>query len=439
MPPHPNWDFLIYFMTAFTGVMIVFVILMSIYYLVFWSISAKKIVRAPHSDKFTEFAVLIAARNESNVISHLLESLTKQTYSREHFEAYIIVERDDDPTIEIVKKYGFKYFVRDQLTEERKTKGFALQECIAYFKRENLHYDAYMIFDADNVLDSDYLETMNDLRQTGVKVGLGYRNFTNSNTNWLTVGSSIMFAYMNEVTNKGRSYLFHKATLMGTGYYVDSDIIDDIGGWIFTGMTEDIQLTSYCYYHDVYMFYYPLTSFYDEQSPKYKTVHNQHIRWLAGYFQRRKFLKKAGVQYDYHTKSMLNFMNFEYRWGVMPFVIFNVVMLICSIVNLVFGIWAAIRTTDVGLYYVIYLFSLAAFQMISGYMSFVLPAMITIIRDKGKMSLTTKNKIVGMLTYMFFFYDFGLAFLDGLFHPEKKTNWKRVEHTGEINNKNIEK
>ena len=110
-----NYEILIDFMTILTSVMIVFVLFMSIYYLIFWNISARKIKQAPHSDKYTNFAVLIAARNESKVIAHILESLKKQTYPREHFEVYVIVEKESDPTVEIVKEYGFKTFVRDRL------------------------------------------------------------------------------------------------------------------------------------------------------------------------------------------------------------------------------------------------------------------------------------------------------------------------------------
>ncbi len=423
-------------MTALTGVMIAFVLLMSIYYLCFWSLSARKVEKAPHSDKLTKFAILIAARNESKVISGILESLQKQTYPRKSFDVYVIVEKDNDPTIEIVKQFGFNYFVRDRLMDGRRTKGFALQECIDYFWRNKINYDAYMIFDADNILDPDYIENMNDLRQTGARVGLGYRNFTNANSNWLTVGSSLMFSYMNEVTSKGRTILFHKATLMGTGYFVDDIVIREAGGWVFTGMTEDIQLTSYCYYHDIHMRYYPVTCFYDEQSTSFKTTHLQHLRWLYGYFERRSFLKKAGVQHDYHTKGMQSFMNFEFSWGLIPFVIFNVVMVISAIINIVFGALATYSGTITE--YAV-LFAFAAFQLLLVYMSFVLPALITVLRDNERLNLTRKNKIIGVLTYMFYFYDFVWAFLDGLFHPEKRRTWSRVKHTGEITNTNIKK
>ena len=423
-------------MTSITGVMIAFVLLMSIYYLIYWSVSARKTEPVPHSDKLTKFAVLIAARNESKVISHILESLKKQTYPADSFEVYVIVEKESDPTVEIVKSFGYKYFVRDRLMDGRRTKGFALQECIDYFWRNEIQFDSYMIFDADNILEERYLEVMNDLRQTGVRVGLGFRNFTNANTNWLTIGSSVMFAYMNDVTSKGRSIVFHKATLMGTGYYVDDVIIKDAGGWIFTGMTEDIQLTSYCYYHDINMRYYPLVCFYDEQSPDFKTVHAQHVRWLAGYFQRRKFLKKAGVQHDYHSSGMLSFMNFEFNCGLIPFIIFNVVMSIGAIVDLVF---ASIGTFYVGPEHYGLLFGLAAFQFLLVYVSFALPAFITILRANDRINLTTKNKIIGVLTYIFFFYEFALAFIDGLLHPKKKTTWTRIKHTGEVTNKALKK
>lgn len=417
--------------------MIVLLLLTSMYYLLYWTLSAKPVVKVPHSDILSKFAVLIAARNESKVISHLLESLSNQTYPRSHFDVYVIVESDDDPSIEIAKKFGFSSFVRDRLEDGRKTKGFALQECIDYLWRNNLNYDAYMIFDADNILDSNYIEVMNDLRQTGVRVGLGYRNFTNANRNWLTIGSAIMFSYMNQVTSKGRSLAFHKATLMGTGYYVDDQIIKDAGGWIFTGMTEDIQLTVYCYYHDIYMRYYPVVDFYDEQSADYKTVHMQHLRWLAGYFQRRTFLKKAGVQHDHHPKRMQTLMRAEFYCGFIPFIIFHVVNFITGIICIVFASLAVIERAsayDIGM-----LFFLGFFALFLNYLSLVIPAILTIVRDNEKMKLTTWSKIKGILTYTFFFYDFGLAAVDGFLHPKKKQTWSKVKHTGEVTHKDITK
>ena len=427
-----TYELAIYLGWAISSVNLVFLFTLSIYYLCFWSMSGKPIDPVPHSDNKTKFAILIAARNESNVIGNIFKSLKEQTYDKDYFDVWAIVESEEDPTCQIALEYGYHYFVRDRLTPDRKTKGFALQECIDFFNRENLKYDAYMIFDADNVVAPNYIEVMNDLRQTGVKVGLGYRNFTNANQNWLTVGGAVLFDYMNQITSRGRSYLFHKATLMGTGYYVDSDIIEEAGGWIFTGMTEDIQLTTYCYQNDIYMRYYPLVFFYDEQASDYKNVHTQHLRWLYGYFQRRKFLKKAGVKRDYHTKSLQNFMKFEFQFGIIPFVIFNVISIILLIACLALASHAVIKGKPV--YYYGMIFGLAAWQVFIIYLTFAIPAFLVIFRDNKNLKLTKWNCFVGVTTYIFYFSDFVFAFFDGLFHPSKRTTWSKIEHKGEVTN-----
>ena len=429
-----DFDLVFIILLAASGVSIVLILLTSIYYLIFWSVSARKLRLVPHSENKSKFALLIAARNESNVIEHILDSLDNQTYPREYFEAYIIVESEDDPTVEIVKKHGYQYYVRDRLGPGRRTKGFALQECIDHLWANNINYDAYMIFDADNILEPNYIEVMNDVRQTGVQVGLGYRNFTNADTNWVTANCAVMFSYMNQITSYGRSIIFHKATLMGTGYFIDDSLIREIGGWIFTGMTEDIQLTTYCYYHDIYMSYYPDVCFYDEQASDMKTVHNQHVRWLAGYMESRKFLKKEGVQKSYHSKNLQRMMTYEFRVGIIPFVIFNVISFLIAIAAIVFGALSVRHGAD---YQTGILFATAAFQLSALYMSFVVTAILSIIRNRKYLKLSPKNEILCILTYMFYFYDFFTAFVDMVFHPKKRKEWVRIDHVGTINNKDV--
>ena len=432
-----QYDLYTYLVWSISAVALVALFLVSMYYFSMWSLSGKPVQKIPHSDKLSRFAVLIAARDESKVIAGILNSLKNQTYNPKYFDVWVIVESEDDPTVQIVKLFGYNYFVRDEITPLRKTKGFALQECIRHFDKEGIEYDAYMIFDADNIIENCYLEAMNDLRQTGVKVGLGYRAFTNANHNWLTACSAIMFTYMNQVTGRGRSILFHKMTLMGTGYYVDSDIIKDAGGWIFTGMTEDIQLSSYCYYHDVYMSYYPLVHFYDEQAADFKTVHTQHIRWVSGYLEKRKKLQIAGKNYDYHTKSVQRLMLFDFKYGLVPFIIFNVVCIILAIADLVLGIFSVYQQQ--GAYRIGIIFANFGYQLFILLFIFAIPAAIVLYRENKVLKLSKGLCLISLLTYGLFFYDFAFAFLDGLFHPSKKRNWKKVDHSGEITNEHAEK
>lgn len=416
-------------------VMVLFTIFLFWYYLAYFFTARRKAKEIPEAKEYTKFGVLIAARNESKVIRGIFESLKAQTYPKDFFDVWIIVESKDDPSCQIAEEYGYRYFVRDRLTNERRTKGFALQEIIDYFGRKNILYDAYMIFDADNTLNSDFIEHMNNVRQTGVKVATGYRNFTNANVNWLTSTSAVMFAYMNQVTSRGRSYLFHKATLMGTGYYVDRSVIEEAGGWIFTGMTEDIQLTAYCYYHDIYMRYYPKAVFFDEQSAKFKDVHNQHVRWLAGFFSSRRYLKKTGIFYDYHKGARKAWMHTEFRVGVMPLIIYNVLNALLLIASIVLSICAIFFAKDISLVWKC--FGLTIYQFLVLYLPFVVGSSYILITERKMLNIKGGKAVLCVLTYFFFFYDFLWAFLDMIFHKKKRSSWVKIEHTGEKDKTNV--
>ena len=97
------------------------VIMLSVawYYIGYFLISLRKIPKVPHSDKYTKFAVLVPARNESKVIHNIIKALKAQSYPEEYFDVWFITEQENDPTNKIAIKNGFHYFVRDQLTPEK--------------------------------------------------------------------------------------------------------------------------------------------------------------------------------------------------------------------------------------------------------------------------------------------------------------------------------
>ena len=405
------------------------------YYVAGFFISAKRTPTVPHSDKLTKFAILIPARNEHKVVGNLLNSLEKQTYPKEWFDVWFITESEDDPTNALVKEKGFNYFVRDELTDKRKTKGFALQECIRFFKNNNLQYDAYMIFDADNVLDLNYIEAMNDLRQTGVEVGVGYRNFTNINVNWLTTCSAILFSYMNSFTSKNRTRLFKKALISGTGYYVNADIIDECGGWIFTGMTEDTEFTTFCVYHDINMKYYPRVNFYDEQSPSFRNNHRQHIRWVWGFMENRNRFKKGGVNHHATSKMTNNAAKFEYNVGLFPFAfccVADALLIVTSLILYFFSLYYEPQYSHTCLMHFFLQFGTL-------YLLFALIAAVTIGHNRNHLRMSVGSIIWCVLTYFFYFTDLLVAFVHGLIIPKSRKVWKPIKHTGKVKDKRAKK
>ena len=61
--------------------------------------------------KENQFAILIPARDESKVISNLLDSIKKQTFKIDSKDIYIIVESKKDKTVSIAKERNINIII----------------------------------------------------------------------------------------------------------------------------------------------------------------------------------------------------------------------------------------------------------------------------------------------------------------------------------------
>lgn len=279
-----------------------------------------------------KFCVLIAARNESNVIGRLLKSLKNQHYDPKKFDVYVIVEDPKDKTIDITKSYGYTPFVRKDLSKVGK--GYALDECIQEIFDSNKDYDIMTIVDADNVLAPNYLEEFNNAFCFGYPVGHAYHKQLNEGGNWLADCSTLTFAGMNTFQNKARTALGRNIIMSGSGLYLDFNIIKDLGGWTFTTLTEDYEFSIYCAIHNIRTAYVPTTYYYDEQATTLSQSRKQRVRWIKGYTQvNKKYgreLKKDLFKNTTNINSKLDFTigvvpNALYVAGLMLYELFNIV------------------------------------------------------------------------------------------------------------------
>ncbi len=421
------------------AIMIAYVVMLLFfwYYLVYFFLSFKKPKKYAKAKEYTRFAVIIPARYESDVIKGILSSLDNQTYPKDFFDVYVVVESEDDPTVEIVKNTRYRIIYRGEL-KNRRRKGFAIEDCLITLKKIRLYknYDSFMIFDADNLLGANYIEKMNDLRISGgYEVGFGYRNFLNATKNYITINSAIQLAMLNGVFSKGRSILFDKIMLNGTGYYIDREVIDGAGGWIFNGLTEDVELTTYCTYHNVKMGYCEEAEYYDEEPETHKVMHKQHIRWVWGYLENKKRFKKNGTNHNAKKRWIRNLAIFEYNFLLWPVVVY-VVLAILSFLGM-FILFLTSFYFDPSMS--IYLFLHSLIPLSSIYLLGFLGTAGVLIANRKHFKFTFLQNMLGLFTFSFWFFDFIFAFFDGLFHKKKRTSWSRIPHKGHITNKNIKK
>ncbi len=256
----------------------------------------------PTKEKIKEpnFCILIPAKDESKVITGLLESIQNQTFKISMKNIYIIIEDLTDPTLKIAKKFGANIIMRRKIHLRRK--GYALMEAIEYLNERKKFFDAYFIFDADNVLDKNFLKNMIKTFKDGYDIGIGYRNTKNGNTNAIAASSSLIFSIINTVGNSRKTKKTMNSTISGTGFYINGKFIKEWNTYPFHTLTEDYELTLYAITHNMTTFYNKNAIYYDEQPEEYKIYKIQRTRWIKGYFEARKLYKE-------NLKKQLKFSN----------------------------------------------------------------------------------------------------------------------------------
>ena len=78
-----------------------------------------------------KYAVVIAARNEEEVIGNLIDSINKQDYDKELISVFVVADNCTDNTALVAEKHGAICYTRSD--SKNRTKGFALKylfECI---------------------------------------------------------------------------------------------------------------------------------------------------------------------------------------------------------------------------------------------------------------------------------------------------------------------
>ena len=217
----------------------------------------------------TRFAVLVPARNEESVIGDLLESLNDQDYPEELYTVYAVINNCTDGTKQRALEAGAKII---ECEGKITCKGDVLK--YAFKNLESSDHDAYVIFDADNVVHPGFLSAMNNVYASGHKVGQGRKDSKNMGDNWI----SASFFY-----NRARTHMGAAATINGTGFMVAKEVVDD--GFDPHTVTEDIELALISLLKGYKVVYTDGAVTYDEQPTDFRTAWHQRKRWSRGIIQ----------------------------------------------------------------------------------------------------------------------------------------------------------
>ncbi len=381
----------------------------------------KKTTSAYKARKLHRFAFIIAARNESAVIGNLIKSIKAQNYPSELIDVIVVADNCSDNTAEISRSNGA--IVYERFNDILKGKSYALDYAFNKIKDEHgsfTAYDGYFIFDADNIVDKNYVREMNNTFDRGFKVITSYRNSKNFGTNWITSGYSLWFCREAKFLNNPRMILNTSCAVSGTGFLINSSIIEKYEGWKFNLLTEDIEFSVVNVLDGEKIGYCADAMFYDEQPETFSQSWNQRLRWSKGFYQ---------VMFKYGGELIVNMFKrkelfvscYDMFMTIAPATLLSVG---CVLLNLVFLI---IGLADMETFKLIFPLAMESilFGLINYYLIMFMMGVITMITEGPKIIASTKQKALSLFTFPVFMATYIPISLVALV---KKVEWKPITH-----------
>ena len=382
---------------------VIFLIGIVLLFLVWYFENKKKLNLKPK--KRCNFAILIPARDESKVITNLLESIKPQV--KDFSNTYIIVEDKKDPTCNIAKNYKANIIVRKDL-EGKRRKGYALDEAIKQILKKK-KYDLYFIFDADNILDKNFISNMLESYKKGYEIVTGYRNIKNP-VNQVSICSGLVFSLINTIMNKNSVKLNNNIIISGTGYFISGNIINKLQGFPFHSLTEDYELTLYATANNIPTYYNEEAIFFDEQPTDMKTSIKQRTRWVKGFLEAR-LIRLSDIKDDYGKMI-----------GIIPYLFLIIGAFSFIIANVLEVIYLSIIRNP---YYLEKLY-IIFITLVMIYLLLMVFTIVLVIKEKNKLNISRKDRILAILFNPIFLATFIISFVKTF--GNKNLGWEKIEH-----------
>lgn len=359
------------------------------------------------------YAVLISARNEELVIGNLLDSILEQDYPSRLVRVFVVADNCTDKTAKVARAHGA--IVYERFNDKFVGKGYALEYLLDRIGEEYGDvFDAYMVFDADNLLSEDYISRMNETFSDGYRIITSYRNSKNYGDNWISAGYALWFLREAKYLNNARYLLGTSCAVSGTGFMFSREILKSCGGWPFHLLVEDIEFTIHNIVSGEKVGYCPRAVLYDEQPTKFSQSWKQRMRWARGYIQ---ILRKYGGRLLHGIFAKRSFSCFDMTMNIAPAVIL-------SFLGIIINVGAAVYSVLNGGGTDVLLQSFGQLILNTCLMMFIIGA-ITTISEWKNIYCSTPKKILYAFTFPLFMLTYLPICIAALFHPVK---WEPIVH-----------
>jgi glycosyltransferase involved in cell wall biosynthesis len=181
---------------------------------------------------------LIPAHNEELLIDEVIKTIRAADYPQDRIEINVIADNCTDQTATRVRNLG--EIAHERHDPDNPGKGQALDWVLS--RIDLTAVDAVALFDADNLVDSDFFHAMDRELSNGRRCLQGYYGIANPSDSVMTRLLAVTYVMKNLLFNAGKAKLGLSVVLMGTGMVFRSEVLAR-SGWQAMSIGEDLEQT----------------------------------------------------------------------------------------------------------------------------------------------------------------------------------------------------
>ncbi len=420
---------------VFNLVVLVFFMLAFFYQFVYIFVALRyKKFPVKQARKLHSYGFVICAHNEGVVITELVRSIKEQDYPSELIDVFVFCDNCTDDTAELARKAGA--IVYERPGGGQKGKSWAMDYGLTRVLKDYPgKHEAFIVFDADNVLSRSYVAEMNKVFDLGGFAAItSFRNSKNIDSSWISRGYGTWFIREATYLNNARMILGTSCAISGTGYLISADLVERMHGWDFHLLTEDIQFSVFCAANGYRIGYAHDAVFYDEQPVTFSASWKQRMRWTKGFYQVFSKYGKAlistwfkgpkdRVAPDSRAARSWRFAAYDMTMTIAPAMILTIVS---ASVNGVYLLLALLFPELVGPEEVRMCLGSFCATFVSFYLTFFLLAILTEVTQGRKMRMSKLHFFTNLFTFPVFMLSYvPIAVVAAV----KKVDWVPTRHT----------
>jgi len=222
------------------------------------------------------FAIAIPAHNEASVLPATLARLREQAYPEELFDVHVVADHCTDSTAEVTRQG--RGIAHERNDPPRGRKAYALQWLLHRILQDKSGYEAVAIFDADSLVDPNFLAAVEGHLRDGKQVLQGQHIIHNPHDSPLAAMAAVDMRLNNRLRNSSRSNLGFSCRLMGDAMVLNARVLRD-HGWPTVSLNEDREYGYELLLHGIRASYVPEARSYGQAASTWRQAEPQRLRW----------------------------------------------------------------------------------------------------------------------------------------------------------------